>query len=189
MTADVQWGTVSSYLPVLALVIAWMGLSTWRRQLRGTHDFELARRILQAVYMLRNAIDGVRHPYMAVEEAREMPEDASGPWQAYAYQARWDRVTAAQEELAVGLIEAEVVWDDLLVQDAVDLRSHVNKLSVTIRQYLRNLDKSHDEYQEPRTREDDAILYGGWDPDDDFTRKLNEVVKRFETKLKKKLKR
>ena len=44
--------------------VAFKGLGTWRRQLKGLSEYELSRRILVTLFKYRDAINGVRHPAM-----------------------------------------------------------------------------------------------------------------------------
>src|SRR5689334_8252445 len=53
---------------LFAAGIAFLGLRTWRAQLKGKTEFELAQRLLQSVYKVRQAIAVVRHPWMSVAE-------------------------------------------------------------------------------------------------------------------------
>lgn len=46
----------------IASYVAWAGLKTWRKQLTGTTEYELARSLLKAVYTLRDAIYNFRTP-------------------------------------------------------------------------------------------------------------------------------
>ena len=41
---------VAIVVPLAALCVAIAGLSTWRRQLRGNTEYELARRLLRQAY-------------------------------------------------------------------------------------------------------------------------------------------
>ena len=45
-----------------AVVIGGLGLSTWRRQLKGHAEYELARRVLRALYTARDNLFHVRSP-------------------------------------------------------------------------------------------------------------------------------
>src|SRR6266853_4932187 len=49
-------------------VVAAIGLSTWRRQLRGGHSFELARRLLRSANRVRGAISQLRNPFVSPAE-------------------------------------------------------------------------------------------------------------------------
>src|SRR5260221_5644218 len=94
--------TVKDLMVLIAAVIgsyvALMGLSTWKRQLKGHTDHELARRILVSLYKYRDAINGVRHPMMTNNEFSDPPESErqtmnSAQIRFYglsrAYQNRW----------------------------------------------------------------------------------------------------
>lgn len=72
------------------LVIAALGLRTWRVQLAASADFDLARRLLLEVYRLRDALEYVRDPMMLVQEAAGA--DPNVPWEVSAYERRWQGV-------------------------------------------------------------------------------------------------
>ena len=182
---EVDWGSFPAYLSGVGIVVAALGLNTWRRQLLGTHEFDLARRVLKSLYSLRDAVASVRHPFMSTAEAGEIPTDDAAPWEAYAYQNRWDRVSEAQQDLSVTLVEAEIVWGELLKADALTLADHVNKLAGTIRKHLRNLRRDGDR---DWTREDDAILWFGID-DDPYAAELNRIIREIDTKVRPHLQR
>jgi hypothetical protein len=99
---------------VAGLLVAILGLQTWRTQLEGTAHFDLARRLLLAVYELRDAIDNVRHPFLSSGEAAGGDPDT--PWQIAAYENRWTGVRAAMVQLQAATREADVcfgrsLWD------------------------------------------------------------------------------
>lgn len=50
---------VGMMVPLPAVLIAWRGLSTWRRQLSTTRDSDLAKRILVALYKAEAAIEDI----------------------------------------------------------------------------------------------------------------------------------
>jgi hypothetical protein len=45
----------------IAAVVALLGLRTWKKQLKGRTDYELARRLLKSAYAVRDALQIVRH--------------------------------------------------------------------------------------------------------------------------------
>jgi hypothetical protein len=104
---------------VVGAIVAIRGLNTWNRQLKGSAEYDLARRILKVCYRFRDAIRSVRHPVMwgaempnpSVEEAKRMlPEETYYYGQSRAYQARWQRVSDVRTDLQAELLEAEVLW-------------------------------------------------------------------------------
>ena len=108
---------------IIGLCIAWSGLRTWKRQLKGQTEYELSRRILRLCYQYRDTIRRVRDSGMSVSEYR-YPADVrlealNDRQRAYlgrrgAYEARWERVTTVRSDLYPELLEAEVLWDDQL---------------------------------------------------------------------------
>src|SRR3989304_91489 len=54
----------------VAALVAIKGLQTWRRQLKGTADYDLAKRLLKAAYRLRDALQAVRNPFMSSGEVQ-----------------------------------------------------------------------------------------------------------------------
>ena len=99
--------------------IANKGLTTWKRQLSGNSEYELSRRILVTLYKYRDAINGVRNPFIWNYEMPTPPEDQlkkMTPLQVSffgtqkAYEARWESVQIERRNLYVHLLEAEAIW-------------------------------------------------------------------------------
>ena len=97
---------------VIASYVALMGLSTWRRQLRGNTQYDLARRLLLSAYKLRDAVEGVRIPGIhSMEVAHALKEtgistemmsqrDSVRVEKVAVYEIRWRRVQDAKSELS-----------------------------------------------------------------------------------------
>ena len=47
---------------IVGIYVAIRGLNTWNRQLRGTSEYDLARRVLRCVYRHRDALISVSVP-------------------------------------------------------------------------------------------------------------------------------
>ena len=107
-----------------SLVIAWKGLQTWSRQLKGTHDYEAARQILGATLSLRDALQRSRIGHFGLFRVDPTTLDLNDPAgdrkQYEALVARYEEhycapVRAARLNLQAALFEAEVlVWDGSL---------------------------------------------------------------------------
>ncbi|OQY20711.1 MAG: hypothetical protein B6I35_10155, partial [Anaerolineaceae bacterium 4572_32.2] len=61
---------------LVAATVAIMGLRTWRKQLRGKTEYELARRLLRSVYRVRDAIRIVRNPFISSAETVQSMREA-----------------------------------------------------------------------------------------------------------------
>lgn len=128
---------------VFGAVIAWRGLRTWNRQLKGSVEYELTRRLLKCTYRLREAIKGVRHPIMLASEL-ELP-DRPEPMpiaerrflgRAKAYQARWEKVDTARNNLQTEMLEAEVVWGKTIYAKFEPLFKLQHELFSDVQSYL-----------------------------------------------------
>lgn len=102
----------------VGMLVAVTGLSTWSLQLKGGVEYELTRRLLKHTYRLREAIRGVRHPFMSYGPADDVEGAApmSSEQKRYqglvnAYHERWAKVIEASDDLRTELLEGEVVWD------------------------------------------------------------------------------
>ena len=130
---------------VVGIYVAIRGLNTWNRQLRGTSEYDLARRILRGVYRHRDALKNVRNPAIWVNEQPDPPEEAakkmnSGQRHFYglagAYQKRWDRVTEVRSELQAELLEAEVLWGKALIPLIDPIHKLERELFITVMNYI-----------------------------------------------------
>jgi hypothetical protein len=62
---------------ITAGIVAIIGLQTWKKQLKGKTEYELAQRLLMAVYKIRDAIYYVRNPFMSAGEINQALKDAN----------------------------------------------------------------------------------------------------------------
>jgi hypothetical protein len=172
--------TLQTITPLIALFIGWQGLSTWRKQLKGSHDFELSRRLLLSVYRCRDALQAARNPFVQPGEASKERTD----WEESAYENRWNDVVKAFSEIQAAKLEAEVSWDEAFNQEMKDLRRLISTLMMAIKHYL----SSRQSVTGSRlfTEKDEKILYG--DTGDDYDKQLEKVIAAFEKKIKPKLK-
>lgn len=102
---------------LLGVSIAVKGLRTWQRQLHGTANFDLARRLLRALYEWRDAIETARLP--AIWAAETVPDPGAEPVERErefhagvrrAYERRWASVLKARREIETLALETEVLW-------------------------------------------------------------------------------
>ncbi|MGY2158580.1 hypothetical protein [Pseudomonas tolaasii] len=100
------------------------GLHTWRRQLRGSADHDLARRLLIELYKLRDEIQRARSPAIFSFEGvpfegelvSEDPKQSSYAFSERAYRRRLIAMDGARNPLRATMLEAEAIWgDDLKV--------------------------------------------------------------------------
>jgi hypothetical protein len=77
---------------VVGAIIAGQGLKTWRHELRGHADFDLARRVMLCVYQFRNEFRSARSLFSAE-----------------VFETHYGRLNDKGNELDLALLEAEVL--------------------------------------------------------------------------------
>ena len=138
---------------LLVFVIAYKGLQTWKKQLKGNTEYELARRLLKAVYKVRDSIKQYRFVIansgeisQALKEAGVEKEEFSTPEyhaksQEALYQLRWKKIASSWEELQLEAFEAEVIWGQVIKDKIGCLNSVIGSLQSYTSMYVRDLRK------------------------------------------------
>jgi hypothetical protein len=85
-----------------AAIVAVIGLQTWRKQIRGNAEYDLARRVLTAVYRVRDAIRNCRVPGVRREDGGETHKKF--------HDLQISKLEEEQSKLDVELLEAEAIW-------------------------------------------------------------------------------
>lgn len=178
--------------------VAWRGLGTWNRQLKGSVEYELTRRLLRATYRWREAIKAVRRPMVWAEEMPAPSDEESKAMSAAdiqhygyakAYQLRWAKVIEARDELQTELLEAEVLWG----KPAIDLYRAAFELQQELYVYI----YTRLEIENPKTRPSlseakekllknrRAVMHDFSAPgeEDDFSRDVSVAIASIETFL------
>jgi hypothetical protein len=92
-----------------ALVIGALGLRTWQRQLRGTSEYDVAKRAVLLTYHVRDAIQAVRSPMLyfpkkEVEEGRRLDAEQR------VYEDRMRILQERSAQLRTLSLEAKAIW-------------------------------------------------------------------------------
>lgn len=117
---------------VLALA-AWRALSTWRLQLRGGDEYEIARRLRHTTCRLRRETRRARNAFFPVAELEQAlasngvsdPDQvaqAGTDAQEHALVRRMQRIHELRAEFEDAAIDAEVYWDDKAVEMLTPMR-------------------------------------------------------------------
>jgi hypothetical protein len=164
--------------------VAAFGLRSWRRELRGRTEYDLARRLLLAAYKVRDNIDHVRSPFIATAEF-EGPTEVSGepndPSDRYShvYRKRWERFVDALREFQTVAVEAEVFWGQVAADAEEALCSCAADLSIRLEFYLLNRDSV--------PKEQRLLRYGS--DGDVFTERVSKAMGKVEQLAKQHLRR
>src|ERR1043165_8584989 len=84
-----------------AAYVGLVGLDTWKKQLTANAERELARRVLIAVYRVRDAINDCRFPPVTHDDLEATKK---------LHELQVAKLDEAQARLDAELLEAEAVW-------------------------------------------------------------------------------
>jgi hypothetical protein len=197
---------VLAAVAVTGAVVAVRGLRTWNRQLKGGVEYALTRRLLRHTYEMREAIRGLRNPFMSVAEMPVPPEaerskmsrdEVTHYGSVHGYENRWEPVTKARNELRAALLEAEVLWGNSIHTTFEPLFKLQSEIFSYLHTYLRATDPKQNEatqdalYKVLEKRRE--VLYDLSDinkPDSDpFSKDVEIAIGGIETFLKPHLKK
>ncbi len=180
-------GLVRDVIVSVAAIISIPSLNRWREREATKDDRELAKKILKAVYKVRDAVAYVRSPWISIAEqsaaAKEKAEkekditfeeimNSSNKRIETVYSARWQKVVEAMSELDATTLEAEVMWGKDIIEKEKDLKNYVRVLFINIDNYLN--------YKERQIKFDREIIYGSMGADDNFNEEIEKAVKKID---------
>ena len=152
--------TATAAAAIAAAIVAALGLQTWKKQLHGSANYELARRLLRATYKVREAIRTVRVPFISIGEIIEARKavgleitgagiESSGENERAAYKIRWDQLSTALIDFQAELLEAEALWGSPIRNSSASLSQCIRELNAAIAEWLHgktHLDPTRDEH-------------------------------------------
>lgn len=173
--------------------VAVVGLRTWRKQLRGKTEYELARRLLRAALKVRDELAYVRGPFIsageiaaAVEESGtdvDMPSEEAGE---IARARRWKYLTDALSDFELEALEAEVIWGGEITTQLSALRECVRRLRGASWEYgfLQNSGSPFKKDERQRLVELRRVVFGSSGESDGFAAEVQEAISGIEAHLR-----
>lgn len=186
---------------ITGVYVAIQGLDTWKQQLKGQADYNLARSLLINTYKYRDALYFVRNPIMTGAELALTQEEKQGALtyneESYrgnvkAYQKRWDAVLKCRNEISADIIEAEALWGKAMPKIIRNLINQEDELYRQINHFLaiKNPNLSNDEKDFDRKNFNRKFLYDSFDDTKDpFRLSFSEALLPIESYLRGKLHR
>ncbi len=191
-----------------AAVVAIIGLTTWKKELKGKSEYQLAKECLMAAFRVREGFNHVRSiwissdefPDYAVNSRGELNEKEIYDAHVYIYENRWRVLQKALNELEEKNIEAQVEWGSEHHGKITKIRKCADVLQREIKKYLgKKKDPSSTKWlrthldPEELTKRDDRemIIIRYQDPEGEFgefTKQVNEAIYEFEEWLRPKVK-
>jgi hypothetical protein len=180
-----------------AAAVAVLGLRAWHVQLRGRTEYDLARRVLRAVFEVRDQLSAVRRSYVPAAEIVDAFQDsgldpatidfANDPRRdSLVYQRRWKPLAKALSDLAVEAVEAEVLWGKPVRDLQMELQGLAGKLNGALTVYLRDINRQHRDPEKAGERLERmaAIVYADYGESGDlFQQEVEGVTRRFQELL------
>ena len=127
---------------ITGAIVAVKGLNTWKRQISGQSDYNLSKNLLISIYKYRDAINGVRSPFVEYpaptdEDLKNMNHDeANFKGVSNVYEKRWEAVSEQSSNIYANLIEAEAIWDKKLSGMWKDVKKKEVQLFLHLRNFL-----------------------------------------------------
>lgn len=174
---------------------AYLGLSAWRNELKGKSEYELAKKVLKAVYRVRDAFKTVRNPIIFKYEYPENMQDSHGQLKhEYEYEGtlrvyakRWEKMEVSFNELEELHLEAQVEWGAGLQNKIIALRQCKAELQLAIHYLLRQKKNPLEQPTKAAQLAEERSVLEHIDSDtelDIFTPQINAAIDEFENWLR-----
>lgn len=189
---------ITGFFTLVGLIIAGMGLATWKKQIKGTKNFEVSYNLHFSVLKLRNAIKHVRNPAIFPSETEraiqysknkypeKSQEEIESKKVSYVYEMRWEKISEAYTEIESHLLSAELLWGKEILDLVRQLNKKVTELNINLQQYF-NPDLRTKDYNEIHD-----IVYDQSNPqtgtEDDFSKEISLMIENIANFLKDKMK-
>jgi hypothetical protein len=168
--------------------VALKGLSTWREQIHGTKNYELAYHISKTVVRLRKSVDRFRNIFIspgeiqiALSEANlkinSTDPDYTEKSNNAVYTRRWREIVGIWQELEDDANDAEVLWGLDARTKIMSLLENISELYLAYQNYSRYIYGSKQYLTDEEFDKVEKIVYNTTpNKDDEFTTKLSKKI-------------
>ncbi|MEW8390623.1 MAG: hypothetical protein AB2651_02515 [Candidatus Thiodiazotropha sp.] len=176
---------------VTTAFVAWKGVESWKRELQGKADFEVARNLIKATYQVRNSIQICRSPWL---ELFEFPEgyqhnkiertsEDEGYAKLFIYNNRLKHVDDCIIEFDTTVLEAEALWGRIIEDKALALRKCTSELKSAIDSVIRDAYSGGSDFTSDKefAQEMKEIVQNIDPKTNSFTKKINSAISDIET--------
>lgn len=194
--SEINWSLTKDVISTIgtlgALIIGGLGLFTWSRQLKGTSEYELAKKAILVTYEVQQALQSVRNPmiYLSKEEVeagRRLQEEQR------IYEERLSDLYKKWAELQTIRLETKVIWSEQAHSVFNGLQERIGDVrgAIWLHFWMKGayagpgatVDNSRQ-----RVIENDKIVYFSSE-NDDFSQKIAESVRSVENFFSPKVRR
>lgn len=189
-----------SVAAITTAFVAISGLKSWRKELRGKADFEVARGLIRATYKLRDELTYSRSPFTSANEFPEgydplnkTTEKETEAW-AHIFTNRWKPIADAIQEFEAQTLEAEALWGKSIKDTAFELRRCSRTLRVAMEAMVSNTASDNEDFKSDSDfgKKIKSEIWQGWGGSkgkDELGDKILTAVENIEKELRPHLKR
>ena len=186
---------VTFIFTITGLIIAGIGLSTWKKQIKGNKEFETGYNLHYSVLKLRDAIKHVRNPaiwpsesnkaaiYSKEKHPNKSEEEIQNNAHVNVYEMRWEEITNAYTEIESHLLAAEALWGSHILALVKPLKKKITELNISLQQHFQ---------PELRTKDYSVlrdVVYDGSseNEEDNFGKEISKIIQDITNYLKSKI--
>ncbi|OIN27962.1 hypothetical protein [Vibrio barjaei] len=183
---------------VTTSAIAIMGLKSWKRELKGKTEFEVARALILSTYKLRDELKYARSPWVSGHEfPDDYPQNPSirtpqieAEAYAFVYGNRWKPVSVALQEFEAQALEGEALWGVSNKTKTQELRQCVRNLQVSIEAFINDKATGGENFRADRVF-GQSVKADVWGTENDnvLTDKINASIAAIEKEIRPHLQR
>ena len=173
--------------------VAWQGLRTWRRQLKGTSQFDVAKRLMLKVYQIRRDIEYCRSSVRKIsisthnEDGQPIPEREQLRYSSdREMKDRFKYIIKTSSEMDFLLFESEIILGKELREFFQPIEEVCYMLRDSIEEYTEDYNQKdgrfHDAEEKNRYRELRQIIYSR--KGDAIQTKVDSAVREIEKFIK-----
>lgn len=203
--------SVSTVVSVVTLVLVWIGLNTWWKQLKGENTYKLAIDTLYKLKRTLSAIDDYRNPiyspneiYVAFSKYSNgkvlnlMNDEESKLAQIYVEYERWNRIIEQFNTYEDSLLKLKVSTNnydiDLNLINDKRLGDYIQEMKINVlkRKFINNKRKKYESMNENELNKlesqysETSLVLSRYDKDEDvFGKNLGQYFEEMNKKLRK----
>jgi hypothetical protein len=185
--SEINWSLTKDVVSIVgtigALTIGGLGLFTWRRQLRGTSEYEIAKKAILKTYEVQQALQSVRNPMLylgkeEVEAGRRLEEEQR------IYSERMTYLNEKWAELQTIRLETKVIWGKEAQDSFNEIQQRIGNLrgAMWLHFWMKGANAGPEatvDDSPERVRENDKIVYFTSE-EDEFSQKIAESTANVE---------
>ena len=191
---NIDWAKVTNIFSIFStlaiIIISIFGLNTWRKQLKGTSEYESSKKAILLTYEVQQLIQDVRNPMLHLP--REEVESGNRlEAEQKIYSDRFELLDNKWAQLRTVILESKVIWTNAATESFEDLKRVIGKLrgAIWLHFWMKGAyagpGTTVDDSPE-RKQQNDKVVYFISDSDD-FSTEINKAVQQVENFFKQKV--